>query len=290
VVLLVLALSFAFAIALEMRIVVFATITSHSLAMFHSLSLSHCSVPLFIFPSAFFTLTINRNAMDCNAVYCRHYLILYFSYSQALEDLSLQYDSSVRNSENTVVQFTYGDDGLNPDKMENNDRPVDFDRLWLHVSQISPCHDEITLMGVHLMSEVDRKLSEPRFQDLLPTGRVFLDETRSFFAGLAEKQMSLVQSANVDDDADKGKQVDALMWNSCRVTPTQLDLLLKYALEKCLLAYVEPGEACGAIGAQSISEPGTQMTLKVSGMTAGNVRFLLGYGWCVYEMLRDMMT
>ena len=27
---------------------------------------------------------------------------------------------------------------------------------------------------------------------------------------------------------------------------------------------VEPGESVGAIGAQSISEPGTQMTLKVS--------------------------
>ena len=27
---------------------------------------------------------------------------------------------------------------------------------------------------------------------------------------------------------------------------------------------VEPGEAVGAMGAQSISEPGTQMTLKVS--------------------------
>ena len=42
---------------------------------------------------------------------------------KALEDLSIQYDSTVRNSENTVVQFTYGDDGLNPEKMENNDRP-----------------------------------------------------------------------------------------------------------------------------------------------------------------------
>ena len=31
----------------------------------------------------------------------------------------------------------------------------------------------------------------------------------------------------------------------------------------CLSAMVEPGEAVGAIGAQSISEPGTQMTLKV---------------------------
>ena len=33
---------------------------------------------------------------------------------KALEDLSLQYDCTVRNSEQSVVQFRYGDDGLNP--------------------------------------------------------------------------------------------------------------------------------------------------------------------------------
>ena len=58
---------------------------------------------------------------------------------QALEDLSMRYDNSVRNSENTIVQFTYGDDSLDPEKMENNDRPVQFDRLRLHISQIYPC-------------------------------------------------------------------------------------------------------------------------------------------------------
>eukprot|EP00957_Ditylum_brightwellii_P091932 6999844-Ditylum_brightwellii.AAC.1 len=42
---------------------------------------------------------------------------------KALEDLSLRYDNTVRNSENTDVQFTYGDDNLNPEKMEDNDRP-----------------------------------------------------------------------------------------------------------------------------------------------------------------------
>ena len=34
------------------------------------------------------------------------------------------------------------------------------------------------------------------------------------------------------------------------------------ALNKCCHALVEPGEAIGAKGAQSISEPGTHMTLK----------------------------
>ena len=39
--------------------------------------------------------------------------------TKALEDLSLRYDSTVRNSENTIVQFIYGDDNLNPEQMEN---------------------------------------------------------------------------------------------------------------------------------------------------------------------------
>ena len=48
---------------------------------------------------------------------------------KALEDLSMQYDRTVRNSEQSVVQFTYGDDGLNPNVMEKKDRPVDYSRL-----------------------------------------------------------------------------------------------------------------------------------------------------------------
>lgn len=39
---------------------------------------------------------------------------------KALEDLSMQYDRTVRNSEQTIIQFVYGDDGLNPSCMEVN--------------------------------------------------------------------------------------------------------------------------------------------------------------------------
>ena len=56
---------------------------------------------------------------SCSCSWIFHpYSNLRFS-TQALEDLSMQYDTTVRNSENTVVQFTYGDDGLNPEKMEH---------------------------------------------------------------------------------------------------------------------------------------------------------------------------
>jgi DNA-directed RNA polymerase III subunit RPC1 len=176
---------------------------------------------------------------------------------QALEDLSLQYDSSVRNSENTVVQFTYGDDGLNPDKMENNDRPVDLDRLRMHISQIAPSPEEGALRGEVLVDLVELKLAEDRFQALMPTGRVFLQEIRDYFSSLADMQTELIAASGSDE------RIGIRTWNSSRVTETQLEMILKVALEKCLHAYVEPGEAVGAIGAQSISEPGTQMTLKV---------------------------
>lgn len=187
---------------------------------------------------------------------------------KALEDLSMQYDSSVRNSENTVVQFSYGDDGLNPDVMENNDRPVDFDRLWLHVSQVAPCHGEKLLRSEELKSRVEEKLNESRFKSLLPGGGVFVHEIRSFFGKLADRQDSFVKSTGSSDN------VEFSTWNTSRVTETQLEMIMAKALQKFVLSFVEPGEAVGAIGAQSISEPGTQMTLKTfhfSGISSMNV-------------------
>ena len=93
---------------------------------------------------------------------------------KALEDLSLQYDNTVRNSENTVVQFIYGDDNLNPELMENNDRPVDFDRLRLSISQIHQGRGEKAVMGQDLLDLVEEVLNSVGFQKLLPTGKVFL--------------------------------------------------------------------------------------------------------------------
>ena len=172
--------------------------------------------------------------------------------------MSLQYDSTVRNSENTVVQFTYGDDGLHPDKMENNDRPVDFQRLRLHVSQIAPCRDEAALRGDTLMELVEAKLAEEPFKSLeQENGAVFLQEIRDFFTSVAAEENSPSTGSYAGDD--DGRRT----WNNSRVTATQLGMILQSALERFLLAFVEPGEACGAMGAQSISEPGTQMTLKV---------------------------
>jgi len=190
---------------------------------------------------------------------------------KALEDLSLRYDNTVRNSENTVVQFTYGDDNLNPEKMEDNDRPVDFDRLRLHISQMYPCHDEPTLMDDEVVELVESLLAKKRFQAILPKGIMFHDEIRSFVQKMIKKQNELLEDI---DEFTTDEMIHQRTWNSCRFTKTQVQKFLSTSLSIYTKAYVEPGEAIGAIGAQSIGEPGTQMTLKTfhfAGVSSMNV-------------------
>lgn len=53
---------------------------------------------------------------------------------KGLEDLSIQYDNTVRNASGCIVQFLYGDDGLDPAKMEGKGGfPLNLDRLFIKV-------------------------------------------------------------------------------------------------------------------------------------------------------------
>ena len=49
---------------------------------------------------------------------------------KALEGLCANYDGTVRNTDDSVIQFTYGEDQLDPQEMEGDSRPVDFNRIW----------------------------------------------------------------------------------------------------------------------------------------------------------------
>lgn len=57
---------------------------------------------------------------------------------KALEDLSVHYDETVRNASNGVVQFLYGDDGMDPAKMEGkNGTPLNLSRLFMKIKVCS---------------------------------------------------------------------------------------------------------------------------------------------------------
>lgn len=93
---------------------------------------------------------------------------------KALEDLSVRYDTSVRNSVGAIVQFRYGDDGLDPVRLEGDAVPVDFNRSWRHirVSHVSQTPLELgltsvigrrpTMLPTSADSFLGRSLSSPR--------------------------------------------------------------------------------------------------------------------------------
>ena len=167
---------------------------------------------------------------------------------QALEDLSCHYDSSVRDSTGGVVQFTYGDDGLDPAMIESDKQPVDFARTLSHAVALHPLHTngEKPALVNEMELLVNAELGSLTKKDLVSSKYTrisdeFIKHLRSF---ASEKILGR-----------KNNSKNAL-------TITQIQTFFTICKKKYLRAIIEPGTAVGAIGAQSIGEPGTQMTLK----------------------------
>ena len=138
----------------------------------------------------------------------------------ALEHLRLEYDGTVRDSVGDIVQFKYGEDGVDPAKSDHG-KAVNVSRLIeqmkIMVSKGKPASPE----------HIKKRLKEVEDQ-LTP---LLIKELRE---GLAKAKLS-----------KKG-----------------VEAVIKLTVEHYKRALVEPGEAVGIVAAQSIGEPGTQMTLR----------------------------
>lgn len=220
---------------------------------------------------------------------------------KALEDLSVQYDSTVRTSNMDVVQFTYGDDGLEPGLMEANDRPVDLVRTRINIQAEMPCVDEVLLTADELRTYTKAALDAPRFTCLLPQGRKFLDEVGEFFYKMADdidarRGQLIIDGSRVwgshemrsvrpqlSDPSAAGPEAGSDLWvaegehvmrNTMSLTLTHFNAIINFALARYERSKVEPGEASGAVAAHSMGEPATQMTLKTfhfAGVASMNV-------------------
>ena len=49
---------------------------------------------------------------------------------KALEDLTVQYNNTVTISNGEIIEFLYGDDGIEPMNTDNDDKIVYSPRLW----------------------------------------------------------------------------------------------------------------------------------------------------------------
>ncbi|KAI7872362.1 hypothetical protein BDF14DRAFT_1717191 [Spinellus fusiger] len=194
---------------------------------------------------------------------------------KAFEDLTTHYDLSVRNSEGAMLQFCYGADGLDPMTIEGDGIPVEFERNLRHVKICTPLNGEDALLPWQIIRLTKEETSGPVWtQNCLQS---FIDMVLNFIrdkvagklANLRKKHgmlsgFSIPHEDYMDMDIDEDVPEDAkhAVRNMFAITERQLRHYLSVCLSKYLKAKIEPGTAVGAIGAQSIGEPGTQMTLK----------------------------
>ncbi|XP_068736318.1 DNA-directed RNA polymerase III subunit RPC1-like isoform X2 [Montipora capricornis] len=177
---------------------------------------------------------------------------------KSLEDLATQYDLSVRNSVGDIVQFMYGGDGLDPTDMEGKDKPLDYNRVFSHVQCSVPMKEEETLTTEEIMEEALSAIDGPEFQGC---GREFRKDLKAFVQQIASKVEMKEIKLDLERSPEKGGVPKVLSWVD-RCTSSQLRHFLNLCKEKYSRAKIEPSTAVGALCAQSIGEPGTQMTLK----------------------------
>jgi DNA-directed RNA polymerase III subunit RPC1 len=197
---------------------------------------------------------------------------------KALEDLSVKYDYSVRASTGQMVQFLYGDDGLDPMNMVTIDMPVDLNAVLTNFKEKAQ-NTKVYAKETNLdPSEIEEILEESILSHRQTNSYItdnFCNGLREF-AGkeLVEKLEKIHKALGLQSSKDvkfknklkkkpsKSKNDDRLVKNFLHITRSQFTDFLDKVWKIYTDSMIVPGEAVGAISAQSIGEPGTQMTLK----------------------------
>ena len=138
----------------------------------------------------------------------------------ALEHIRVEYDRTVRDPHGNIIQFLYGEDGIDPAKSDHGD-------------------------AVNIIRQVDISMIDNKSKSN-PDNKKIDSILKSYKSKLNEKVIEDLSSS----------------FTSNTITESGMKNVAKKTLELTNKALVEPGEASGIVAAQSIGEPGTQMTLR----------------------------
>jgi DNA-directed RNA polymerase subunit A' len=138
----------------------------------------------------------------------------------ALEHIRLEYDSTVRDSAGDIIQFRYGEDGVDPAKSDHG-KAVNVSRL---IDQIKIGEEKGEAASAE---EIKKQLKR------------------------VDGQLTPILMSQLKQNFAKNK-----------LTKKSVEKATTSTAEQYKRALMEPGEAVGIVAAQSIGEPGTQMTLR----------------------------
>ena len=138
----------------------------------------------------------------------------------ALEHLRVEYDGTVRNSVGDIVQFQYGEDGVDPAKSDHG-------------------------VAVNIAQLTDRT-------------RINMKKGRAAAASTIDKLVDGIEEEIPPLLKDELRR----QLKQAKLTKQGVEDVIAAMLRNYDYSLVEPGEAVGIVAAQSIGEPGTQMTLR----------------------------
>lgn len=137
----------------------------------------------------------------------------------ALEHIRLEYDGTVRDPYGHIIQFLYGEDGIDVAKSDHGEA-----------------------------FNISRLIESQRIVD--SGKKASADEISTLTKKYTKTFNSKLKSAVIDTVADSNLSLEGA------------EKVCKKGLELYDRAQVEPGQAVGIVTAQSLGEPGTQMTLR----------------------------
>lgn len=197
---------------------------------------------------------------------------------KGLEGLMVSYDASVRDADGSVIQFLYGEDGLDVTKQKYL---TNFDFILENVASqvvqlkydtkvvetLTANRDEFMKYMKSAVKHAKVKSSksrDPLIGSYNPTTKTFA-MSELFY----EAMSSYVKENKSGLIRDKGSQNKSR--NSASLTRKNAETLFALKYQRSL---IEPGEAVGIVAGQSVGEPSTQMTLNtfhLAGHSAKNV-------------------
>uniref|UniRef100_A0A7S2ZAA3 DNA-directed RNA polymerase subunit n=1 Tax=Rhodosorus marinus TaxID=101924 RepID=A0A7S2ZAA3_9RHOD len=214
-------------------------------------------------PEYFFHCMAGREGLVDTAVKTARSGYLQRCLVKALEGVQLKYDMTVRDSDDSILQFIYGDDGIDPSKSS-----------WLLNKPGWQAMNSEELLGVSGegafenlpgLSDEQRKSVEHYVSRGMDEGGSTLDDASASDSGLhgAVSEMFWAKVCKYATDDPNGLVAKMGRGNFEKL------MLLRYRKSAA-----EPGDAVGVLAAQGIGEPSTQMTLNTfhfAGMGAAHV-------------------
>ena len=218
---------------------------------------------------------------------------------KAMEDLMIQHDGTVRDANGSIVQFHYGEDGINSTKIESCTLPLDKMTEEQIRTEFSVDSDNAELLNAFIDQVVDdRKMLIERVFGFansmelfgpLNLERVILN-IKIKFALKVDGETGLTASRILSDiDKIRNKtQPYNRMWAAQlrfhfaphkmiakeRFTEEAWATMVDLVILKDWKAWAQPGEFVGIIAAQSIGEPATQMSCHSSTIVVINSKNL----------------